>query len=97
MYKQGRPSGKSLKNYVAPLLVEVGQPCTTASFSKYLTRAEVHTGFWWENPKGGDHWEDLGVDGKIILKWIFEKCDGKAWTGLLWLRIGTGGWRLRMR
>jgi hypothetical protein len=26
----------------------------------------------------------------IILKWIFKRWDG-AWTGLSWLRIGTGG------
>jgi len=26
----------------------------------------------------------------IILKLIFKKWDGKAWTGLIWLRIGTG-------
>jgi hypothetical protein len=36
------------------------------------------------------------VDGRIILKWIFEKWDG-AWTGLIWLIIGTGGGLLRMR
>jgi hypothetical protein len=24
-------------------------------------------------------------------KWIFKKWDGGAWTGLSWLRIGTGG------
>jgi hypothetical protein len=30
-------------------------------------------------------------DGRIILKLIFEKWDGGAWTESIWLRIGTGG------
>jgi hypothetical protein len=34
--------------------------------------------------------EDPGVDGKIILKWIFEKWD-RACTGSIWLKIGKGG------
>jgi hypothetical protein len=34
--------------------------------------------------------KDPDIDKRIILKWIFEKWDG-AWTGLIWLRIKTGG------
>ena len=33
----------------------------------------------------------LKVDGRIILKWIFKSAEGVAWTGLIWLKIGTGG------
>jgi hypothetical protein len=36
-------------------------------------RGEVHTGFWWVVLKARNHFEGLGVDGKIILKWIFKK------------------------
>jgi hypothetical protein len=37
-----------------------------------LGRGEVQTGFWWGYLREGDHFEDPGVDGKI-LKWIFKK------------------------
>jgi hypothetical protein len=40
--------------------------------------------------------EDPGLDGKIILRCIFKKWDG-ALTGLIWLRIGTGGGLLSTR
>jgi hypothetical protein len=34
-----------------------------------MGRREVFTGFWLGNPKARDHWEDLGVGGKITLSW----------------------------
>jgi hypothetical protein len=45
---------------------------------------EVHAGFLWENTRKGDHLEESGIDGTIILKWIFKKWNGEAWTGLIW-------------
>jgi hypothetical protein len=48
-------------------------------------------------PEGKDHWEDPVVDGRIILRWIFRKCEAGLWTGSSWLRIGTGSEQLLMR
>jgi hypothetical protein len=39
--------------------------------------------------KGRDNFEDLGIDGKIVLEWLLgEKC-GKVWIGFIWLRVRT--------
>jgi hypothetical protein len=67
---------------------EVGGACNTDEGGRGAYRILVG------RPEGRNHFEDPGIDGRIILKWIFKKWDGWAWGGLLWLRIGTGGWLL---
>ena len=37
----------------------------------------MHTEFWWGNLRKRHLLEDLGVDGRIILNWIFRKWDGR--------------------
>jgi hypothetical protein len=51
----------------------------------------MHTRICWGDRIERDHLENLGIDGRIILKWFFKKWDWEAWNGLLWLRIGTRG------
>jgi hypothetical protein len=33
-----------------------------------------------------DHWGHAGIDGRIILRWVFRRWDVGVWTGLSWLR-----------
>jgi hypothetical protein len=59
-----------------------------------MGRGKVCTGFWWGNWRERDHWEDPDVGGKIKLTWNFREWNVGVWSGLSWLRIGTGGGHL---
>jgi len=39
-------------------------------------------------PEGKEPLGRPGVNGKIILKWIFRKWDVEEWNGSSWLRMG---------
>jgi hypothetical protein len=44
---------------------------------------QVHTGFWWGDQRETNCLEDLSVEERIILKWIFKKWDG----GMEWFDL----------
>jgi hypothetical protein len=46
----------------------------------------VFTGFWLGGPKVRDHWEDLGIGGRITLRWALG-IDGANWIRLAQDRV----------
>jgi hypothetical protein len=42
-------------------------------------------------PEGENHWEDLGVGGRITLRWTLGRQGSTGRTGFDWLRIGSSG------
>jgi hypothetical protein len=60
-------------------------------------RGEVTIVFWLGSPKVRDHYEDLGVDGKIILRWTLRRQGSIGRAGIDWLRIGFSGGLLGAR
>jgi hypothetical protein len=45
------------------------------SCSAYRGRGELYTGIWSGNLRERDHLRDPGIDGRIIIRWIFRKWD----------------------
>jgi len=43
---------------------------------------DVHAGFWWGNLRETENLGDQGVNGIIILNWIFRRWDGGGALGL---------------
>jgi len=48
-----------------------------------MGKGEVHKGFWWGNLRVRDHLEEMGVDGRIKLRFIFKKWNG----GMDWIDL----------
>jgi hypothetical protein len=46
---------------------------TLAGHMACMEGEKMHTEFWWENLKERHHLQDLGIDGRILLKQIFKK------------------------
>jgi hypothetical protein len=61
--------------YSSPTIVRVikSRRMSWAGNVARMGRGEVCTRFWWGNLRERDQWGDPGVDGRIILRWIFRK------------------------
>jgi hypothetical protein len=85
--KQGDALSPLLLNFALEYSItkdEVGGTCGTHG-------GEVFTGFWLGGSKARDHWEDLGVGGRITLRWTLDIEGLMGRTGFGWLRIGSSG------
>jgi len=68
----------------------MGWTCSTRGREEYCI----------QNWLGGteiDPSEDIGMNGRIELIWVLEKCHGRLSTLTVWIRIGTSGGLLWIR
>jgi hypothetical protein len=71
---------------VTDVASEMGGACSTYGVEEWHIQ-DFGGETWGER----DHLGDPGIDGKIILRWVFRKWDVGLWTGSSWVRLGTGG------
>ena len=85
-----------IRSYFSPNIVRVikSRRMRWAGHVARMVEGRGCIGSWWGNRREGDHWEDLGVDGWMILGWISGRWDVGIWTGLGWFRIETVDGRL---
>ena len=57
--------------------------------STYQAEESYVQDFRWGNPRKRGYLKDIGVDGKVILKYILKTQVGWAWGGLIWPGMGT--------
>jgi hypothetical protein len=79
--------------YSSPNIVRVIKS-SRMRWAGYVARMWEVNGFWLGGPKVRDHWQDLGVGGKIILRWTLRRYEWIGRTGFSWLKIGSSGWFL---
>jgi hypothetical protein len=61
--------------YSSPDIVRVikSRRMRWAGYVARMGAEEVFTEFWLGGPKARDHWEDLGVGGRMTLKWTLGR------------------------
>jgi len=57
----------------------------------HVWRGEFHAGYGGKTRENGKNLVDLGVNGRIILKWLLKQDRGMHW---IYLAPEGGNWRL---
>jgi len=82
--------------YTSPNIVRVTKSIRMrwAGHVARMGERKANTEFCWGNLRRRDNLGDPGIDGRIILRWMFRMWDVGVRTGSSWLIIGTDGGQL---